>query len=227
MAVSKAMKVVSVKVAKKVKEVPAPKAKKAKGVLGKFSKAAAKKVESIRKTKKAAKKVATKPVVDEKTIVEARTKELKSMLVADLKELALSKGLEKGTKETLVASLLALDAKARENARAQEAKAKEVVKKMKDDLDAMSNDEVKELCRAKQLPLGGSKTDRVARLLDVAKKAGDVEKALLRLAAEERRAELLAMDKSTLLAACKKAGVDPLLKELMVERLVQHETMAK
>jgi len=202
------------------------KAMKSKLVLGKLSKEVASRVKG--KMAKAAKtKGGRTPVDDEKTIVEARTKELRSMLVVDLKKLALSKGLEKGNKDSLVAGLLALDAKAREAARAQVAKVKEVIKKMKDDLQAKGNDELKELCRAKQLALGGSKPDKVDRLLDAAKKEGEVEKALHILAVSERRAELLAMDEVALQAACHKVGVNPLLKDIMVERLMLHENMAK
>merc|ERR1711957_862884 len=187
----------------------------------------AKKVVAVMKAMKAKRVSKISPLVTEEMIMQTRTKELKTFKAADLKELALSKGLEKGSKEALVASLLAFEAKGREAAQAVEVKSQNLVKQMKLDLETKGNDELKELCRTKGLALGGSKPDKVDRLLDVAKKEGQVDKALERLALEERRAELSALDKQTLLAACKKAGVDPLLKELMVERLVQHETMAK
>merc|ERR1740121_2652728 len=112
------------------------------------------------------------PAELEKELVAARQKELNAMYVADLRELVLSKNLEKGDKVSMIERLLGLEAKAREEARAQEEKVKEVVAKMRTDLSAKGNDDLKELCRSKGLALGGSKTDKVDRLLDAAKANG-------------------------------------------------------
>merc|ERR1719335_1408868 len=64
---------------------------------------------------------------DEQQIVATRTAELKSLSVADLKELVLKKGLEKGLKGEMIQSLLAEEAKERDAVRAQAAKRKEVI----------------------------------------------------------------------------------------------------
>merc|ERR1712217_146883 len=145
---------------------------------------------------------------------------------SDLRELALSKGLEKGDKTSMIESLLEFEANARAEARAQEEKVKGVVDKMRADLVAKSNDDVKEICRAKALALGGSKTDRIDRLLDLAKKNGDVQKVLDKIALDARRAELLQMEKDGLFKLCQQMGVDPLLKEVMVERIALAEGKA-
>merc|ERR1712014_104426 len=80
----------------------------------------AKQVSRLRKS------VAAK-VLDEKAIVLAREKELKGMAAADIKELAMSKALEKGTKTDMIAAILGLEAKAREQIKIREAKVREVV----------------------------------------------------------------------------------------------------
>merc|ERR1712203_39548 len=112
---------------------------------------------------------------------------------------------------------------AREAARVHAEKVKGVVKKMRDELNAKGSDDLKEMCRSKTLALGGSKVDKIARLLEAAEKAGEVQKVLDQMAVDERRAELLAMNKETVLELCQKAGVDPLVKEVMVERLILRE----
>merc|ERR1712039_886064 len=114
------------------------------------------------------------PAEVEQSIVAARQKDLNAMYVADLRELVLSKNLEKGDKATMIERLLALEAKARQEARVQEDKVNSVVAEMRKDLNAQGNDALKELCRAKELALGGSKVDKIDRLLEAAKKRGDV-----------------------------------------------------
>merc|ERR1711920_197966 len=110
--------------------------------------------------------------------------------------------------------------------RAQEEKVKGVVEKMRADLVAKSNDDVKEMCRAKALALGGSKTDKIDRILELAKTNGEVQKVLDKIALDARRAELLQMEKDGLFDLCHKVGVDPLVKEVMVERIVLAEKKA-
>merc|ERR1711972_982555 len=114
----------------------------------------------------------------------------------------------------------AQEAKAREEARAQEKKVNAVVAEMRKDLSSQGNDTLKELCRAKELALGGSKTDKIDRLLEAAKQGGDVDKVLKQKAMDERRTELLAMGKDGLFDLCQQKGVDPLVKEVMVERIL-------
>merc|ERR1712151_381151 len=135
---------------------------------------------------------------DEKAIVLAREKELKGMAAADIKELAMSKGLDKSNKTDMIGAILGLEAKAREQIKIREAKVREVVKKISDDIAAKSNDELKEILGKSNLKLGGSKTDRVDRLVAHAKEAGEVDKILFQMDADERREELSKADKSTL-----------------------------
>jgi len=220
---------------KKTKATPKAKAAAAgKGVvIGKFAKAVQQKGKTAKDVKESAAATKAKagkgktPVVSEKTVVANRKEDLGKMYVADLKELAQHKGLEKGTKEEMVKGILALEAKARDEVRAREEKVKQVEKKIKEDLKAKNLSDLKDLCRSKSLPIGGSKDDLVARCLAAAKKEGEVEKSLNNMAAESRRSELLGLDKDKLLALCKKVGVDPLVKEVMVERIVSQESVKR
>merc|ERR1712190_490807 len=108
--------------------------------------------------------------------------------------------------------------------RAQEEKVKAVVEKMRADLNSKGNDDLKELCRAKALALGGSKVDKIDRLLELAMKNGEVQKVLDQIALDARRAELLQMEKDGLYKLCQQTGIDPLVKEIMVERIVLAES---
>jgi len=179
----------------------------------------AKKAKQIMRLQKGA---ATK-VANEKAIVLERQKELKAMAVADMKELVISKGLTKGAKTDMIEAILGLEAKAREQIQIREAKAREVVKNIKDDIAAKSNDELKEMLGKRNLKLGGSKTDRVDRLVAHAKEAGEVDNVLFQMDADARRDELSKQDKSTLVKMCEKSLIDPFVKEVMIERLVMNE----
>lgn len=66
--------------------------------------------------------------------------------------------------------------------------------------------------------------DRVERLLEVAKTNGEVDKMLAVLNRTARREELLVMDTKSLQKLCEETGTDPLVKEIMVERLMSHES---
>merc|ERR1711862_7804 len=116
--------------------------------------------------------------INEKVIAREREQELKGKLLGDLKEIVLGKGLEKGAKGDMIKAILDFEAKGREQIRLREAKAGEVEKKIKAEIEAKSNDELKVMLGAKGLKLGVSKTERVDRLLAHAKEAGEVERAL-------------------------------------------------
>merc|ERR1719230_2311245 len=90
-----------------------------------------------------------------------------------------------------------LEAQQKEAARVHAEKVKGVVNNMRAELNAKGNDDLKEMCRSKTLALGGSKVDKIARLLQAVEKAGEVQKVLDQMAVDERRAELLAMSKDT------------------------------
>jgi len=82
---------------------------------------------------------------------------------------------------------------------------------------------LKELCASKGLKLGLGKQDRVETLLQDVKASGGVDAATVAMAREARTVELLGMDKDAVLKLCEAAGADPLVKEVMVERVLAYE----
>merc|ERR1712039_158176 len=126
----------------------------------------------------------------------------------------------------MLQSVLKSEAKDREEARAPEAKAKEVEAEIKSGFGSKGIPELKELCEKEGLKKGGSKDDLVARLVQDAKEKGQIERGLKAQVMRERREELLAMDKDKLCKLCAKAGVDYLVKDVMVERLLTAEMLS-
>merc|ERR1712032_1090528 len=158
---------------------------------------------------------------EENTVAERR-KELKAMDKAALKKLLEGSELEAGLKGEMVEAVLVHEAKGREKLKAQEL----LIQKGKE-LQAKSNADLKDLCQEKNLKLGGTKEDRIERLLAIAKQDGEIDKALAGQARDARREELFSMDKTSLVKLCDTAGVDPFVKEVMVERIVLHEDAQK
>merc|ERR1712087_473458 len=106
----------------------------------------------------------------------------------------------------MVADVVAFEAKARADAKAHEAKVQEILHKLKKEYSNRSNDELKDLCRNKELKAGGSKQDRIQRLLVFARENGEVDAALAIMAREARQAELLNMDEKALMELCNQNG---------------------
>lgn len=166
------------------------------------------------------------PQAAEERLVNERTAELKAMAAADLKELAKSKGLEVGLKSDMLQSVLKSEAKDREEARAREAKVKGIETEIKNGFASKGMPELKELCEKEGLKKGGSKDELVARLVEDAKGKGQIDRVLKAQMMSERREELLALDKDKLCKLCTNAGVDYLVKDVMVERLLVAEVLS-
>merc|ERR1711988_1853339 len=140
-----------------------------------------------------------------------------------LKELLTSNGLATGKKEAMIKSLLKHESKARAAAREQKAKIRAVVVKKKQDLESSSPSELSKLCDSLGLKGIRSKEERVQRLLVHWQENDGVDKALSQIAQEERTRELEALDNVQLQKLCNKVGVDPFVKEIMVERISKRE----
>jgi len=164
---------------------------------------------------------------DEGEVVAARTAELKTMSVSDLKDLVLKKGLQKALKGEMIESVLAQEAKEREASRAYEAKVRDVTAAKQKEIESKTITELKELCEAKNLKSGGSKPEKVERLLAAAKQDGEIEIILAGMARAARRQGLIALSNVDLQGICKKSGIDPLMKEVMVDRIIAHEALTK
>lgn len=128
-------------------------------------------------------------------------------------------------KKKMIESIVALEAKGRENIRKHKANFRDVLGKKRQEFSGMTNIKLKELLQAYALQTGGTKPERVERLLATWQEQGEIEKVLAGMAFQARKVELNAMDKVALYDLCRKKGVDALSKEVLVERLLVHESV--
>merc|ERR1712087_788347 len=155
--------------------------------------------------------------------VNTRKTELKSKSQQELKETVARSGLETGTKEQMVKALLAHEAKCREDLKAFDAKVNEVAEKRKEELEGKTNAALKEMCAAKGLALGGDKDDKIERIVEEAQKDGDLDKLVSKELRNKRKEELMSMEKPAVVKLCEQFGVEPVVKEIMVERIMVEE----
>merc|ERR1712070_916662 len=153
----------------------------------------------------------------------ARQADLKSKSQQELKELLSRQGLETGTKEQMIKTLLTHEAKCREDLRVFESKVVEVAAQQKEQLDDKTNAALKDMCSAKGLPVGGRKEERIERLVEEAQKDGDLDKIVCKNLRSKRKEELMSMEKPAVVQLCEKMSVDPLVKDIIVERIMMHE----
>merc|ERR1719191_1230619 len=124
----------------------------------------------------------------------------------------------------MINALFEHEKKAREELQAHLTMAAEVEAKKKEELQAHSATELKGMCAAKGLKLGVAKDDRIATLIEAARADGEVDKLVLGAVREARKEELLGMDKAALKVLCDQAGVDAMVKDVIVERLLTYES---
>jgi len=159
--------------------------------------------------------------------VAERKASLKELGKDGLKELLASKGLKAGGGVNgMVDAILQHEAKGEEERRAYEAQVLEQLKRTKEELEAKTGAQLKELCAAKGLAAGASNEDRVQRLLRAAREDGDIDREISLAARQARRKALEATDKAALLELCSELGVDPYVKAVLAERLFEHEAEA-
>merc|ERR1712039_35350 len=156
--------------------------------------------------------------------VEERKNELKVMGAKELKQLLATHGLEApGKVPDMVNAILKYEQRVQEEIRAYEAKVRDLTEQRKDEFERMSLTDLKQLLVAKGLKAGVSKTDRAQRLAEEAQKDGSIAKKVSQITRVERKEELLKMDKSAVLDLCHELEVDPVLKDVMVQRIISYE----
>jgi hypothetical protein len=155
-----------------------------------------------------------------------RKKHLMSMPIPELKQLLASKGIDvsKNNKADLVKMLLDQEALLQKRQLSLEAKEKDAMAARKVELESESQAKLKDLCMSKELSSSGVKEALIGRLLDQARKDGELSKAAAKILRKERKEELSKADTCLVVGMCDKAGVDPCVKEIMVERLLTFET---
>merc|ERR1712151_281006 len=161
----------------------------------------------------------------EEEAVAKRKSELKALSAQELKDILQAQGLTASGKAEMVEAILAQEAKVRQSLRSYDEKVEKILAEKREQLEAMSNQELKELCAAEDLKLGTTREDRVERLLEhLSRQGGEVDVAISSEVRATRKSALRAMSTPELLKLCDKTGADPLVKELMVEKLVWRES---
>merc|ERR1711924_276085 len=148
---------------------------------------------------------------------------LQAMGHDQLKKLALSRGLPVDKKDKIIQAVLAAEANSREALLAHEGKVLEVLAKKKEELEAKTANELKDLCVSKGLKAGVGKEDRVQRLVDDAKTSGEIDQVVAARNRDARTLELLAADMGDILKCAEEVGADPFVTDVMVERFLAHE----
>lgn len=152
---------------------------------------------------------------------------LKSKSAQELKELLQHNGLDaSGGKDHMIKALLAHEAQRKEDLKAFEAKVREVIEEKKEALHGFANSALKEMCAEKGLPVGGNASDRIERLAEEMHKDPSVEESVSWSIRAKRRDALMAMEKPALAKLCEELEVSPLMKSVMIERILDAEAEA-
>jgi len=159
---------------------------------------------------------------EEETTV-SRKKELKAMYLDDLKAVATKAGLELCKKELMLDAILTHEATGRSVLRAQKAQVRQVLVSKKEELEAMGLPELKQECSSLGMTGTFTKQVRIEMIIKQWQEEDGVDVALAKMAHDQREGALAAMEKSTLIGLCEAAGIDPFVKELIVERIVRVE----
>jgi hypothetical protein len=123
----------------------------------------------------------------------------------------------------MIKSILKHEAKVRAERRAHEAEIRSVVVKKKEELENTSLAELGKQCESIGAKGVKGKPERVKQLLLHWQQNGGVEKALTQIALNERKEELREMDNLSLRKLCEKAGLEPFVKEVLVDRISKKE----
>merc|ERR1712228_703355 len=161
----------------------------------------------------------------EEQAVAERRNEVKAMGAKELKQLVTSHGLESSSKlPDMVNAIMKYEQRVQEEIRAYEVKVKDLTEQKKDEFERMSLNDLKQLLVAKGLKAGVGKAERAQRLAEEAQKDGSIAKKVSQMTRVERKQELLKMNKSAVLDLCHEFEIDPVMKDVIVQRIMSYET---
>merc|ERR1719269_230072 len=86
--------------------------------------------------------------IAEQNLEAKRRKELKSIKLTTLKIMVQRKGLDVGSKDKMIESIIALEAKSRENIRKHKGNVRSVIEKKREEFASKTNNQLKELLQA-------------------------------------------------------------------------------
>lgn len=154
----------------------------------------------------------------------ARKGDLQAKSSQELSDLLSLNGLDgSGSKDKLVKRFLDHEAKVNDDLKAFESNAATAAEERKAALEKKSNSELKDLCSEQGLALGGAKEERIERLVDEEKKSRAFDGLVSKNLRLKRWEALKIMSNDQLLEICEELEVDPLMKDIMVERIMAHE----
>jgi len=154
----------------------------------------------------------------------ARKADLQAKSTQTLSDLLSLNGLDAtGSKDKMVKRFLDHEAKVSDDLKAFESGVAAAAMEQKAALEKKGNSELKDMCGEQGLALGGAKEERIERLVDEAKKSRAFDDLVSSNMRMKRRDALNIMSKEQLLEICDELQVDPLMKEIMVERIMAHE----
>merc|ERR1711966_414036 len=123
----------------------------------------------------------------------------------------------------MIKTMLAHEAKCRKDLQAFEVKVSEAAAQKKQELETKNNAALKDLCAAKGLPVGGAKEERIERLVEELQKERDLDQVVSQNIRNTRKGELMSMDKVAVVKLCEQANIDPVVRSIMVERIIMQE----
>merc|ERR1712151_345908 len=149
----------------------------------------------------------------------------KALGVKDLKQLLIENGLQaNGKLPDMVNVQLTYEKRIKDEYHAYEAKVKEMTEQKQTEYEGLPLAELKKLLEAKGLKAGKGKAEGALRLAEEAQKDGTITKKISLLTRQERKAQLLAMEKSAVLDLCSELEIDPVLKDVLVQRILSYES---
>merc|ERR1712187_784618 len=149
---------------------------------------------------------------------------LTSMSPEGLVKLVAARGLSTSkSKNTMVEAILAHEAEVQTQLKAFEAKRALVAANEKQGMQKKTSAQLKEMCTEKGIAAGVANEDRINRLVETAIQNGDLDTSTAKMLRNERKQSLDSMDKAALVQICESFGIDTLVKEVMVERILSHE----
>merc|ERR1712060_566329 len=153
-----------------------------------------------------------------------RKVELQAMEPVELKKLLRSKALEVSDKKAdMVQTFLAFEAEVCKAALAYSTRVGALLVEKKAEWEMKTFAELKELCASKDLKSGPNKDVCMERLFEDLKASGEVDCTLAAKARKARWEELQTMSKDAVLKRAASLEISPLVKDVMVERVLAYE----
>jgi len=161
--------------------------------------------------------------IEEEAAVKRKV-ELRALEAGELKKMLQRKALEaSGKKDDMIEAYLAYEAAVCKAALAYNDKVDAVISESNEKWEQLSLADLKDLCISKGVAPSGTKEACRERLGEALRTSGEVDRTLTQRAREARRQQLRAQSKDEVLKVCAALEISPVVKEIMVERILTHE----